>query len=70
MSIVRRLHQLTDRCSLRMRLSLSAPRPGDAERRAMLDAIARGEGRRACGLLRAHILGAGRALVGFLRRGS
>jgi DNA-binding GntR family transcriptional regulator len=75
MSIVRRLHQLSDRCALRMRTrgeagAAAPPRPCDDGRRAVLDALARGDGRRACALLRAHTLGAGRALAAFLRRGS
>ena len=74
MSIVRRLHQLSDRCMLRRRsadtVAGAAIARGDDERRAMLDALARRDGRRACALLRAQVLGAGRALAAALRRGS
>jgi DNA-binding GntR family transcriptional regulator len=67
MSIVQRLHQQSDRY-LRMQLALThGEHRANEEHRAILDAAARRDGRRAAAALRAHILGAGRRLVSFLR---
>jgi DNA-binding GntR family transcriptional regulator len=75
MSIVQRLHQQSERCFVRMQLAAGAAGAagvrragGEEARRALLAAVARKDGRRACALLRGELLREGRALVAFLRR--
>lgn len=66
MSVVQKLHQHSDRY-LRMQLALThgESRAND-EHRAILNAVKRRDTRKACSLLRDHILGAGRSLLDFL----
>ena len=67
LGIVQRLHQQADRY-LRMQLALThGEHRANEEHRAILDAARAHDGRRGAALLRAHILGAGRALGDFLR---
>jgi DNA-binding GntR family transcriptional regulator len=66
MSIVHKLHQHSDRY-LRMQLALThGELRARHEHRAIAAAARKGDAARASRLLRAHILGAGRALVDFL----
>ena len=67
MAIVQRLHQQADRY-LRMQLALThgESRAAD-EHRAILDAARRRDVKAGAAVLAGHILGAGRALLGFLR---
>jgi DNA-binding GntR family transcriptional regulator len=69
MSIVQRLHQQSDRY-LRMQLALThgQTRAND-EHRAIAAAARARDTKRACQLLRDHVVGAGRSLIAFLRRG-
>jgi DNA-binding GntR family transcriptional regulator len=66
MSVVQKLHQHSDRY-LRMQLALThgESRAND-EHRAILSAVRRHDTRKACQLMRDHILGAGRSLLDFL----
>ena len=66
MSVVQKLHQHSDRY-LRMQLALThgESRAND-EHRAILNAVRRRDSRKACQLMRDHILGAGRSLLDFL----
>jgi DNA-binding GntR family transcriptional regulator len=67
MGIVQRLHQQSDRY-LRMQLALThgESRAND-EHRAIAAAVRSRDAKRACLLMREHIAGAGRLLLGFLR---
>lgn len=68
LGIVQRLHQQADRY-LRMQLALThGELRATEEHRAILAAVRKRDATRACKLLRDHILGAGRALHGFLER--
>lgn len=65
--IVENLHYHSDRYA-RMQLALThGEAKANAEHRALLAAARRGQTERACQLLHDHIVGAGRALVKFLR---
>ncbi len=67
MSVIQRLHQHSDRY-LRMQLSLThGEHRASEEHRAVLTAVRAKDVKRACLLMRQHILGAGRLLVGFVR---
>ncbi len=67
MGVVQRLHQQSDRYS-RMQLALThGERRANEEHRAIVAAVKRGDAKRAITLMKQHILGAGRALVDFLR---
>jgi len=67
MAIVQRLHQQSDRY-LRMQLALThgESRAND-EHRAIASAVRQRDVKRACQLMRQHILGAGRQLLEFLK---
>jgi DNA-binding GntR family transcriptional regulator len=68
MGIVQRLHQQSDRY-LRMQLALThGETRANEEHRAIALAARAGDTKRACQLVRDHIVGAGRSLLGFLRR--
>ena len=68
MGIVQRLHQQSDRY-LRMQLTLThGETRANEEHRAIAAAARAGDTKRACLLVRDHIVGAGRSLLGFLRR--
>ena len=67
LGVVQRLHQQCDRY-LRMQLALThGETRASEEHRAILDAARHRDITRGSALLRQHILGAGRALIGFLR---
>ena len=66
MGVAQKLHHHSDRY-LRMQLALThGESRANVEHRAILAAVRRKDVRRACQLLREHILGAGQALLGFL----
>jgi len=68
MSIVDKLHQHSDRY-LRMQLALThGENRARHEHRAIAAAVKKRDGTKAARLLRDHILGAGRVLVGFLEK--
>jgi DNA-binding GntR family transcriptional regulator len=68
MSIVHRLHQQSDRY-LRMQLALThGETRANEEHRAIAAAARAHDTKRACGLVRDHIAGAGRSLLAFLRQ--
>jgi DNA-binding GntR family transcriptional regulator len=68
LGVAQKLHQHCDRY-LRMQLALThGELRATEEHRAILTAVRKRDATRACKLLRDHILGAGRALHGFLER--
>ncbi len=68
MGVVESLQNQSDRY-IRLQLSLTSGQTrANEEHRAILDAVREGEADRACALLAAHITGAGRSLVDFLRK--
>lgn len=67
MGILQTLHNQSDRYT-RLQLSLTHGESRAAEEhRAILDAVQAGDAERACAVLQAHIVDAGRSLVEFLR---
>ena len=67
MGVVQNLQNQSDRY-FRLQLALTnAKRRANEEHRALLEAVGDGEAAHACSILTAHILGAGRSLLDFLR---